>query len=125
MTISYWCILAAIIMPYVLAPIGQLPGMTYKGFGAPRARWETFTGWKLRANSAHLNSFEVLPGFIAAVLIAHQTGVPQGTIDALAMTFIAARILYAVLFIAGFTILRTITWLSGFACVVALFVLSA
>ena len=125
MTIAYWCILAAIMMPYVLAPIGQLPGITYEGFRAPRARWESFTGWRLRANSAHLNGFEVLPGFAAAVIIAHLSSVSQGTIDTLALIFIATRILHAVFYIFGFAILRTIAWVSGLACIVALFVQSA
>jgi uncharacterized MAPEG superfamily protein len=125
MTIAYWCILAAIITPYVLAPIGQLPGITYEGFRAPRARWESFTGWRRRANSAHLNGFEILPGFAAAVIIAQSSAVSQGAVDVLALTFIASRLLHAAFYIGDFAILRSIAWASGLACVVALFVFAA
>jgi len=125
MTIAYWCILAAILMPYILGPIGQLPGITYEGFKAPRARWESITGWKQRANAAHLNGFEVLPGSAAAVLVAQLTSVSQWTVDMLARTFIATRILHAAFYVMGFSILRTIAWVSGLACIIALFVYAA
>ena len=110
-------------MPFVLAPIGQLPDLTYEGFKSPRARWESLDGWKRRANSAHLNGFEILPGFIAAIFVAQQTGVPQSTIDMLALTFVVTRVLHASFYIANFAILRTISWVLGVGCIITLFVI--
>jgi len=125
MTIAYWCVLAAILLPYVFAPMGQLPGITYEGFKEPRRRWPTLEGWKARANWAHLNGFEVIPGFAAAVIIAQMAQVPQATIDMLAMTFIVSRLLHGGFYMANFAVLRTISWLSGLVCIVALFVYTA
>jgi len=47
-----------------------------------------------RANSAQANSFEALPFFIGAVIIAHQLGAPQTRLDILAVLFVTLRIIY-------------------------------
>ncbi|MDH3790276.1 MAG: MAPEG family protein [Chromatiales bacterium] len=125
MTTAYWCILAVIMMPYIFAPMGQLPGLTYEGFKEPRRRWPDLAGWKARANSTHLNGLEIIPGFAAAVIIAHLANVPQGTTDTLALTFVGTRILHAAFYIANLALLRTFAWASGVVCIVALFVHAA
>ena len=92
MTIAYWCILATIILPYLFAVLGQLPGLNYEGFKEPRRRWPSITGWKARSNSAHINGLEVISSFAAAIIVAHLTQVPQNTIDTLAMIFVSSRL---------------------------------
>jgi uncharacterized MAPEG superfamily protein len=41
------------------------------------------------------------------------------------MAFIAARLLYLALYLANKAPLRSLTWLAGFACVLAIFIAAA
>ncbi len=125
MTVAYWCVLTAILLPYFFGPLGQLPGITFEGFKEPRRRQPSLTGWRARSNAAHLNGLEILPGFAAAVIIAQLAGVAQGTIDILALAFIGTRILHGGFYIANQAIPRTVSWFSGVACIVSLFVIAA
>ena len=66
---------------------------------------------------------EVLPGFAAAVIIAHLAATsPQGTIDGIAVAFVASRILFTVCYVADWASARTLVWAFGMGCIVALFV---
>lgn len=123
MTVAYWCVLAAGILPYAWIILAKsAPGMDN---AAPRAFVDTLTGWRQRAVWAERNAFEALPLFIAAVVIAHLAGVPQARIDGLALAFIALRIAHGALYIANRPSLRSLAWALAFACMVALFVLAA
>jgi len=82
-------------------------------------------GWRQRANWAQLNGFEAFPPFAAAVIIAHLLAVPQARIDLLAMAFIAARVVYGILYLANLPSLRSLAWMIATGCVVALFVSAA
>ena len=62
---------------------------------------------------------------MAAVIIAHLAGAPQATVDAIAVTYIALRLVYGVLYIMDKAALRSLVWAGGVACIVALFVGSA
>ncbi|MGM0563553.1 MAG: MAPEG family protein [Pseudomonadota bacterium] len=127
MTIAYWCILIAIFLPYAFTGFAKFQG----GFGprqnlAPREFLESLEGGRKRAHWAQLNSFEVHPGFYAAVIVAQLAGgVEQGTIDALAVTFVVSRVLFGIAYIADKGSLRSLIWAVGMACIVALFVTAA
>jgi uncharacterized MAPEG superfamily protein len=60
----------------------------------PRAWLARLTGWRARANAAQANSFEALPFFIGAVLIAHQLAAPRRAVDILAVVFVTLRVIY-------------------------------
>jgi uncharacterized MAPEG superfamily protein len=123
MTLAFWCVLAAGLMPYVLTGIAKASGRRYDNRD-PR-RWQSaLSGLPQRAHAAHLNSFEAFPLFAAAVLVAHVAGSPAGRIDQLALAFIVLRIGYAICYLADFAILRSLVWLAALACCVALFVLA-
>lgn len=120
MTIAYWCVLFMGLFPIVAA------GIAKKGFegydnGMPREWLAKQTGFRARANAAQANLFESLPLFFAAVIIASITNAPQERIDLLALSFVAARITYLVCYIANWPTARSIVWLAGLACVVAIF----
>jgi uncharacterized MAPEG superfamily protein len=77
-TVAYWCVLLAALLPYACAYLAKSGG-----FGKPRSQggydnqdpraWlARQTDWRARANAAQANTFEALPFFFAAVLIAHQ-----------------------------------------------------
>jgi len=127
MTIAHFCILVACALPLVCAGLAKS-----RGFGRPRREggfdnhnpraWLAgLEGWQARANAAQANSFEALPLFIAGVLVAQQLQAPQSRIDALALAFIVARLLYIGLYLADKPYPRSAVWCVGVACSVALF----
>jgi uncharacterized MAPEG superfamily protein len=120
MTIAYFCVLIMGILPYVAT------GIAKKGFegydnGMPRQWLAKQTGFRARANAAQANLFESLPFFFAAIVIATIAGAPQGRLDLLALGFVAARITYLICYVANWPATRSIVWLAGIACVVAIF----
>lgn len=120
MTIAYWCVLFMGLFPYVAA------GIAKKGFegydnGMPRQWLAKQTGFRARANAAQANLFESLPFFFAAVIIATIANAPQGRVDLLAIGFVMARIAYLICYVADWPSTRSIVWLAGLACVVAIF----
>jgi len=123
MTVAYWCVFVAGILPYVWIILAKsAPGMDN---AAPRAFVDTLTGWRQRAAWAERNAFEALPLFIAAVVIAHLAGVAQARIDGLALGFVALRVAHGAFYIANRPSLRSLVWALAFTCMVALFVLAA
>ena len=120
MTIAYACVLFMGLFPYVAA------GIAKKGFdnydnSMPRAWLAQQTGFRARANAAQANLFESLPLFFAAVIIASINHAPQARIDLLALGFVIARIAYLICYIANWPTTRSIVWLCGIACLVAIF----
>ena len=64
-----------------------------------------------------------IKAFAAAVIIAHLAATsPQGTIDGIAVAFVASRILFTVCYVADWASARTLVWAFGMGCIVALFV---
>ena len=125
MTIAYWCVLVAAILPVVWAGAAKFG---QPGFDNPRPRefLAALQGWPARANWAQANSYEAFPPFAAGVIIAHATGnAAQATIDTLALVFIAARVAYGLCYIADLSALRSFVWLGGFGAMVGLYVAAA
>jgi uncharacterized MAPEG superfamily protein len=126
MTIAYWCVLAAILLPMVWALIAKFSsGFAPKDNHNPREFLAKAEGVGKRANWAQMNTFESIPGFMAAVIIAQQLNAPQGQVDAIAVTYIVLRLIYGALYIADKASLRSLVWGGGLACIIALFVIAA
>ena len=120
MTIAYWCVLFMGLFPIVAA------GIAKKGFegydnGMPRQWLAMQTGFRARANAAQANLFESLPLFFAAVIIASMANAPQSVVDLLAIGFVLTRITYLICYLANWPTTRSIVWLAGLVCVVAIF----
>ena len=120
MTIAYWCVLFMGLFPIVAA------GIAKKGFegydnGMPRQWLAKQTGFRARANAAQANLFESLPLFFAAVIIASMANAPQNTVDLLAIGFVLTRIVYLICYLANWPTTRSVVWLAGLVCVVAIF----
>ena len=124
MTLAYWCVLAAALMPFLFTGIAKFSGGRYNNY-SPREFLEKQEGFRKRAHWAQLNSFEAFPMFAAAVIIAHLTGAEQDYINTLAIAFIGIRIVYGAMYLANLAALRTLVWTSGLACVIALFAAGA
>ena len=126
-TVAHWCVLVAVLLPYACSYLAK-----FRDFGRPRsaggydnqdprawlARQE---GWKARANAAQANSFEALPFFVGAVLIAHQVGAPQTRLDILAVLFVTLRIIYIVMYVAGLSTTRSAIWALAFLANLGIF----
>lgn len=123
MTLAYWCVLVAALLPIVWAGVAK----SKSGFDnrTPRDWLAELDGWRQRANWAQANAWEAFGPFAAAVIIAHLAGARQGTIDLLALAFIVARVAHGLLYIADRATLRSIAWTIGFGCVVGLFIAAA
>ena len=124
MTIAYWCVLIAGLLPVLTTAIAKV-GLRGYDNAEPRAFMEKQTGFHRRADYAHRNHFEAFPFFAVAVLIATQLNANPLHVNALAMAFIAARVLYTVLYMANKPTARSLAWVAGYGCVIALFVIAA
>jgi len=115
-TIAYWCVLVAAILPIVCAAIAKYGMMsTPRREGGydnhnPRGWLAKQSDWRGRANAAQVNSFEALPFFFAAVIIAHQLQAGQTQLDILALLFIVLRIAYVMMYVADLATARSAIW---------------
>lgn len=118
-----YLILIACLLPYVFAILAKVIG----GFKAednqnPRAFLAKTTGLAARANAVQQNSFESLPLFIAAILLAEYMVIPQVFTMTLGIAYIVLRILYGICYLANWSTLRSVIWLLSMACPIWLLV---
>ena len=125
MTIAYWCVLVAILLPYVWFSVVNSEAGKTRDNDEPRDFVSKLEGKAKRAWGAHLNSFEANTGFVAGVIIAHLAHAPQAWIDGLAVAFIVLRIVHGILYISGVGSVRSLVWVLSLACTVGLFVIGA
>lgn len=124
MSTAFWCVFIAGLLPYIPALIAKLGDRSFDN-REPRAWLAKQQGFRARANAAQQNGFEAFALFAVAVLAAHITHGPQSRVDLLAMVFIAARLVYLALYLAGFGALRSLVWLVGIGSAVWIFLIAA
>lgn len=118
-TIAYWCLLVAALLPIVcagLAKWGQFNTPRKQGGydnNDPRNWLARQTGWRARANAAQANTFEALPFFFAAVIIAHTLGAQQALLDILCLFWLMLRSAYVITYVGDMATVRSLVW--GFA----------
>ncbi len=124
MTVALWCLLVASLLPVFCAGLSK---WGFEGFdnNRPREWLAKQQGWRARAHAAQQNSWEALAMFTPAVLVAHVAAAPQGRVDALAVAFIVARLLYVLLYVTDRASLRSLVWLVGVGLCIALFAAGA
>ena len=119
-----YLILIACLLPYVFAMIAKkTAGFKAKDNQHPRDFLAKTTGLAARANAAQQNSFESLPLFIAAILMAEYMVISQTVIMTFGMAYIVLRILYGICYLANWATLRSIVWLLSLLCLILLLVL--
>ena len=115
-TIAYWCVLVAALLPVLCAGFakrGKFRASRREGGydnNNPRAWLAQQTDWRARANAAQANTFEALPFFFAAVIIAHLLQANQARLDILALLFIGLRLAYIVMYIGNLATARSVVW---------------
>ncbi len=123
MSIAYWCVLLAGMMPVFTVAFAKYGRPDFDN-SEPRAWMDKLEGKRRRADYAHRNHFEAFPFFAAGVIIAQQLNAPQNIINLLALGFIIARIAYTFFYLSDRHLLRSLTWAIGYLCVIGLFLLA-
>jgi uncharacterized MAPEG superfamily protein len=119
-TVAYWILLLAAFLPIACAGLAK-----WGSFGKPRKQggydnhdprqWlSNLQGWRARANAAQANTFEALPFFFAAVIIAHQLGAGQTRLDLLCLSWLMLRIFYIIMYVGDMPTPRTAIWIGAF-----------
>lgn len=121
MKTAFLCVLIAGLLPYVGTMAAKWGFRRYDNHN-PRQWLAEQTGFRARGNAAQANSFEAFPLFAAGVIIATLAQVETALTDALAVTFVLARVGYIVCYVVDKATWRSIFWLVGLLSVVALFV---
>lgn len=118
-TVAYWILLFAALLPIACAAIAKW-GMFGKprkegGFDnhSPREWLAKQAGWRARANAAQQNTFEALPFFFAAAIIAHQLGAGQTRLDLLCLSWLMLRIFYVITYVGDMPNPRSAIWVGA------------
>ena len=119
-----YLILIACLLPYVFTVIAKkTAGFKGRDNQNPRDFLAKTTGLAARANAAQQNSFESLPLFIAAILMAEYMVVPQTVIMTFGIAYIVLRIVYGICYLANWATLRSIVWILSLLCPICLLLL--
>lgn len=123
--IAIWAMVVASLLPLVFAATAKLIG----GFGLadnahPREFMQNTKGAAARANAAQQNSYETLPVFLAAVIVAMLFFVPQSITNNLACLYVLIRIAYGIAYIVNLPTFRSILWALSMVCCLLLFYLA-
>ena len=111
-------LIAATLLPYA-AKIPLAVAMHKAGGydnSHPREQQSNLKGFGARSLAAHQNAFESLTVFAAAVLLAIATGTTGETVQYLAMTHIAFRVVYHILYLLNWVNLRSLAWAIAIGC---------
>jgi len=119
MSIAILCMIAAAAL--IVITKGPLAVAMAKVDGkydnrTPRGQQSRLEGFGLRALGAHQNSIEAFPLFAAGVLAALWAQADISTVNNLCLAFVAARILYVILYLADVDKLRSLVWTAGLVC---------
>lgn len=97
--------------PFLVVAWGRL--QTGYDQSAPRAMFEKLPAYAQRATWAHQNSFEALTIYGLAALMAYATGVESDWAKIAAFSFLVARLLYSVFYIANIPLGRSLMFAIG------------
>ncbi|KHN68281.1 hypothetical protein AV645_15445 [Acinetobacter calcoaceticus] len=120
-----YIILVACLLPYAFTAIAKFTG----GFQPadnqnPRAFFAKTTGLAARANAVQQNSFESLPLFLTAILMAEYMVVPEYFILRLGWAYIILRVIYGICYLSNWATLRSIVWFLSILCPIFLLVVT-
>lgn len=114
-------ILFACLLPYIFSFIARKSsGYVSSLHGSPREHLSKQTGFTARANAVQQNSFESLPLFIAAMLMANYLVLDDYFSILLGSAYLLFRILYGLSYLCNANILRSTFWLLATLCPITL-----
>lgn len=117
-------IMIAGAMPYLLTLAAKAGRFSAADNHETRVWQGQLSGWRQRAHWAHLNAFEAFPLFAAAAILAHLAAPASAAVAIAAWGFVAARVAYAVCYVADLAAARSLVWFASIGCCLALFVIA-
>jgi uncharacterized MAPEG superfamily protein len=112
LTMLLWASVLYVVQIMVAALAADIQNGLAWGVGN-RELTPDLAGWSGRAKRAHANMAESLLPFACLVLVAYGSG-RMGELSALgAQVFLLSRVVYALLYIAGVTYLRSVAYFGG------------
>lgn len=121
LSLAHWCLIVAAVLPFVAAWIAKAGAFRPRDNAAPREWAGRQSGWRARGLAAQTNSFEGLPLFFGAVLLAQQLGADPARVDALALAYVLLRMVYIACYLRGLGTLRSLVWLAAIGVNLAIF----
>lgn len=122
---AIWAMVVASLLPWAVSIVAKVSGgFKVRNNAHPRDFLQGMTGTAARANAAQQNSYETLPVFLAAVLVAMLFFVPQIIVNTLAWLYVLIRIGFCVAYITNLAMFRSILWVLSIACCLMLFYLA-
>tara|TARA_R110000787_G_scaffold173695_1_gene286295 strand:+ start:1077 stop:1463 length:387 start_codon:yes stop_codon:yes gene_type:complete len=113
MTVDLWMLFWAVLLAFGQLAFAAAVGATQVDLPTlvgNRENMPARTGLAGRADRAHRNMMESLPLFAALVLVAHVAQLANAQTALGAQLFLYARLVYAVVYVAGIPWLRTLVW---------------
>lgn len=121
---TVYILIAACLLPYLFTFAAKLlAGFKLQHNQNPREFLAQATGVAARAHAAQLNSFESLPLFVSALLMAEYMVVPDHLIVMLSGAYLLLRVAYGICYMANWASLRSIVWLLSMACPITLLII--
>ncbi len=122
---AIWAMVVASLLPLSMAILAKaFGGFRLADNEHPRHFLQNTTGAAARANAAQQNSYETLPIFLIAVVVAMLFFVPQLIINKLAWLYVLIRIGFCVAYITNLSIFRSVLWVLSMICPLMLFYLA-
>lgn len=128
MTIAFWCVLVASVMPIAVSWVSGYYRQKQLGVvdnKYPRRQSAALTDAGERAVACQKNCWEALVVFGFAVVVAHLAGLPAEAAATPALIFVAARVVYIASYLANWDILRSLCFLVSYGASVALYIMAA
>jgi uncharacterized MAPEG superfamily protein len=129
MTIPFWCLFVAVVLPYVwfsfAAPFKAVQFGKSLDNHTPRLQDPALVGRAARAQGAHFNSLEALGYFAPAVIVAHLSHADATWSAWLAIAFVVVRIVHGIVYLLDRPPLRTAFFALGLLASIGLFILAA
>lgn len=118
MSMELWSLVWGGLLLFILILLSANANVSAMGMGwgiGNRDEAAATTGWGARARRAYLNHLENLLIYASFAIPLVMTGLSTSTSVLGAQIFIAARVLYAIVYVGGITVagIRTLLWLGG------------
>jgi len=118
MPVELWSLVWGGLLLFILILLSANANVSAMGLGwgiSNRDEAATTAGWGARARRAYLNHLENLLVYACFAIPLVMTGLSTSTSVLGAQIFIIARVLYAIVYVAGITVagIRTLLWLAG------------
>lgn len=124
MTTDLWCLVANTLWGLVLINIESIGKARTAGTAwnmGNRDAEPAFPEWVKRAGRALANHKENLPFFLVAIVVVHLAGKNDRVSALAAVTYVVARALHGLLYVAGITKIRSAAYLVGLGATLVIF----